>query len=782
VTDLVWDTTGARYYETGVSKAILWTMSQIALGAPGVVWNGLISISLDPSGGEYEPYYIDGKKYMERILAEEFQATLTVINTPKEFEPCEGIKTVTPGMKTHFKKREKFNLCWRTEIGSDTGENVGYRIHIAYNCTAQPSSRNYQTIADSTTMDQRSIVVTATPACGRDSYFSFDSREHDLSALEAQINQGILPLCSDLAGIVGSSESPCPALLMDFEMYNPGQTVEDDTTLDGSRTVVSGIINNGLVVTELPATGAFAANDSAASTVGTGDILNDDDDATYVTSADGDLGYTIGLPSLVGYREGATFELHIRASISGGVSADDPDNIDADMQVHISTDATGDTTIGGFSDGTDEGMGFALSVVDGTPLDYTVPLKMDAWVDTTLDDVVAALQTGAYLNVVGASNNNPSTTPEVRVYEASVVMLDATVQARALMSHVTPGDDGLVEQFIYSTGTTVSEAASTSYVDFLITRQELDTSVDGYIVTLIGYDGAGPGALEFSAVSGPTLKWNDEDTSTTLMNLVPQLNRWYRAKVYWDWDGYQFTLYDIEAGMGLIEQVNGTTSNPPTTHVKHYSGIVGSTTATYHTLVDNARLDVDCHVSAPVGTPTILHPGAISWDLPSGIFDTGTVTGSLPLQDNSDTTYIGIETDGDGSAVTYINRATAPIYEPYSGTPSSMTVRVRAQVTSNDPAGGARFSLAIEDSDGSPAVVISPGTSDWILPDTGSSTQDFTLVMTDAYFAHWGTSLAAIAAVIAAGTAKFVIQSNVSTVGPSVHTFVRLFNVEVELD
>src|SRR5262249_33358118 len=136
--------------------------------------------------------------------------------------------------------------------------------------------------------------------------------------------------------------------------------------------------------------------------------------------------------------------------------------------------------IGGFSDGTDEGMGFALSAVDGTIVDYVVPLSMDAWIDSSLEDVVAALKAGAYLNVVGASNNNPDTTPSVVVYEMSLVMLNATESSKSLRVEHPDDNNGGIEHHIYSTGTSDVYASCTWTVDFMLSPRVWDDSYSGY--------------------------------------------------------------------------------------------------------------------------------------------------------------------------------------------------------------------------------------------------------------------------------------------------------------
>lgn len=800
MTTLTFDETGARYYETGVSKGILFLQDG---STPGVPWNGLVSVGLDPSGGEPEHYYYDGMKYMDRVLAEEFQATVQAISTPPEFERCEGVREYAPGVKTAFNKRDKFTMVWRTEIGSDEGASVAYKLHIAYNCLVQPSGRNYQTVSDNQTMDIRSFTITTTPACGRHSYFWFDSRAYDLALLEAELYQGNLPYCwelKDLVNVAGSDpdappdptdDTGCVSFLEDYEEYEFGETVDETKTsvispIDAT-TIVWGVINNGLEITELPATGAFAANDSAASEVGTGDILADDDDATYITSADGDLGYTIGLPSLVGYREGAEFELHIRMSVSGGVNPDDPDNRDADAQVHISTDAAGDLTIGGFSDGANEGMGFTIEAVDGAPVDYVVPLSMDAWIDTELSDVVTALETGAYLNVRAVSNNNPDTTPVVEVYEASVVMLDATDSDKFLRLEPVSAY-GQLETHMYVSGTTddVQEAYTTT-VDFKFLEIPFDATADGRLWAVLDWsDIVTHPAWLFANLDGdvPILQITDEPGDTVLEDFYPDTNTWYIASAYWTWGSVRITVANRDEPKVLLMDTTVLTDYIPTATLRNNAGKLGSSAKTYELVIDNTRIQMHCNEVGPSsGGTTFLHPGTLTWELagPNPPWDTGVMTGALPLQDSDDATYIGIETDSDGFDVTYINRAVGPVYETYSGSPSSFTVHMRASISTTDPL-GALVSIAITDAtDDSPTVILSPSTFSWALADTGGVITDFTLVMTDADFTYWGTTMSAIAALIASGNAKFVIQNNISTSGTACSTYVHMYKLELEL-
>jgi hypothetical protein len=434
----------------------------------------------------------------------------------------------------------------------------------------------------------------------------------------------------------------------DFESYIHGQVVDDDKTFPAdTETIIHGIINNGLNIIELPAVGAFAANDSAASEVGTGDILADDDDASYITSADGDLGYTVGLPPLVGYVEGAALELHIRASISGGVNPDDPDTLDADMQVHISTDDTGDTTIGGFSDGTDEGMGFSLTVVDGTPVDYVVPLYMESWVDSPLQDVVDALTEGAYLNVVGATNNNTDTTPEVRVYEMSVVMLDDTDGGRFLRPK--PDDDScFVEQNVYSTGTTPLVSSLSAYVDFKLLPIVFNSENDGWNQRVLEFAGSTtdrPEGIEFYVDSGvPKLRWHDIDSVETIVDTA-KTSVWYTAQGDWTGDGYRLRVYERDNVEVLIMDVSTVPTDSPFAGVQSQTGFVGDGTTTFEVNVDNAILQIHCHDELPIDP----EPDWTCFDLSTAVFFSSTEDGEMDGQYNSGTGRIQSKLDSSST-------------------------------------------------------------------------------------------------------------------------------------
>ena len=150
-TALTWDQTGDRYYHTGISKGVLFVQNDDGTYAEGVAWNGLTSVEEKPEGADAQDLWADNMKYASFRTAEEYKGTISAYQYPKEFEECDGSKEYAPGMVIGQQKRKPFAFCYRTEVGNDTaGESDdGYIIHIVYNATCNPTSRNHQTINDS---------------------------------------------------------------------------------------------------------------------------------------------------------------------------------------------------------------------------------------------------------------------------------------------------------------------------------------------------------------------------------------------------------------------------------------------------------------------------------------------------------------------------------------------------------------------------------------------------------------------------------------------------------
>lgn len=159
---LVWDKTGERKYETGVSKGVLYKQSN-GTYPKGVAWNGLTAVNESPSGAEATPLYADNIKYLNLMSAEEFGATIEAYMYPDEFAECNGEKDLVDGVSIGQQKRTPFGLSYQTKIGSDTDNDLGYKIHLIYGALAAPSEKAYATVNDSPEAITFSWEVSTTP-------------------------------------------------------------------------------------------------------------------------------------------------------------------------------------------------------------------------------------------------------------------------------------------------------------------------------------------------------------------------------------------------------------------------------------------------------------------------------------------------------------------------------------------------------------------------------------------------------------------------------------------
>lgn len=160
---LKWDQVGERLYETGIEQCVLFPTDQTGY-TKGVAWNGIVSISENPSGAESNPQYADNIKYLNLISAEEFGATIEAFTYPPEFEVCDGTAELAKGVYVRQQVRRPFGLCYRTRIGNDVdGPDHGFKLHFVYGAMATPSEKNYGSINDSPEAITFSWEISTTP-------------------------------------------------------------------------------------------------------------------------------------------------------------------------------------------------------------------------------------------------------------------------------------------------------------------------------------------------------------------------------------------------------------------------------------------------------------------------------------------------------------------------------------------------------------------------------------------------------------------------------------------
>ena len=214
---LVWDQTGERTYETGVDRGVLYPLQEDGY-TKGVAWNGLTSVSENPSGAEASPVYADNIKYLNLISVEEFGASVEAYTYPEEFAECDGTAAIATGVYVGQQTRKTFGMCYRTKLGNDVlGDEYGYKLHLIYGCKASPSEKAYQTVSDSPEAMTMSWELTTTPvnvtgfkptAC-----VTIDSTKVDaakLAEFEAilygtETEEARLPLPDEIVDLIGAA-------------------------------------------------------------------------------------------------------------------------------------------------------------------------------------------------------------------------------------------------------------------------------------------------------------------------------------------------------------------------------------------------------------------------------------------------------------------------------------------------------------------------------------------------------------------------------------------------
>ena len=146
---LVWDAVSEHLYETGTDHGVLYPQAANGGYPMGYAWNGLTGVEENPEGGEANGKYADNIKYLNLVSAEEWKGTIKAFTYPDEFAACDGSAEPVDGVYVGQQDRKPFGFCYRTLVGNDTeGTAHGYKLHLLYGLTAQPSDKAYETVND----------------------------------------------------------------------------------------------------------------------------------------------------------------------------------------------------------------------------------------------------------------------------------------------------------------------------------------------------------------------------------------------------------------------------------------------------------------------------------------------------------------------------------------------------------------------------------------------------------------------------------------------------------
>ena len=173
---LTWDAVENRLYETGISKGVFYPYDANTPAHPysgGVAWNGLTAVNESPDGADITTLYADNIEYLHILSPEKFGFTIECYDYPEEFNECIGrkpvklkisnVETTIPGLFATSQNHKMFGFCYRTEIGSEANNELGYKIHLVYGCKSQPTDESRDTINDSPDAMTKSFECTSTP-------------------------------------------------------------------------------------------------------------------------------------------------------------------------------------------------------------------------------------------------------------------------------------------------------------------------------------------------------------------------------------------------------------------------------------------------------------------------------------------------------------------------------------------------------------------------------------------------------------------------------------------
>ena len=161
---LIFDEVGKRFYETGVSKGVLFVQDEAGAYPQGVAWNGLTAVNESPSGAEANDQFADNMKYLSLTGAENFEGTIEAFYSPAEFDACDGMIEIASGVNAHQQNRKAFGFAYQSIIGNDIKQNdYGTKLHLWYGCKAAPTERANSTVNDSPEPANPSWSITSTP-------------------------------------------------------------------------------------------------------------------------------------------------------------------------------------------------------------------------------------------------------------------------------------------------------------------------------------------------------------------------------------------------------------------------------------------------------------------------------------------------------------------------------------------------------------------------------------------------------------------------------------------
>lgn len=280
-----WDDDGSRLYETGCDRGVLFKKNGSTYSS-GVAFNGLTSVSDSPSGAEANKVYADNMNYLTLYSVEEFGGSIEAYDSPDEFDECDGLLEVAPGVLIAQQKRVGFGFSYRSLIGNDeVGSDYGYKIHLWWNCMATPSEHSHSTVNDSPEAETQSWEVTTTPI-NVDGYKPISNMTIDSTRVDAALLAAFEKI------LYGSDNSDStlmsPAEVIAFFKNGITLTLSEDT----ATVAVSSTVTVTATVTPATATVSWSSSDTDVATVSNGVITGVGAGTATITASCGSVSAT----------------------------------------------------------------------------------------------------------------------------------------------------------------------------------------------------------------------------------------------------------------------------------------------------------------------------------------------------------------------------------------------------------------------------------------------------------------------------------------------------------